>query len=451
MIRLAKIFLLFAMILSVFMTGTFVPGARSDAIYEADYPKTVPMPDQSDYLSGDGELDYEAYSEAYDRWINDSGKKRLKNDENIELHDYFARISAEILARTDGENKVLSPVNVYLALSMLCEITDGTTRGEILALLGADSIEQLRKQANAIFLSVYENDGQTTSVPAASVWLRNNISYKSDALRILSEDYFASSFSGEMGAPEYDAQIQKWLSEATGGLLDEQAKGITFDPDTIIALATSLYFKAGWEYEFSKSGTTTDVFHAFSGDIQAEYMRKSNSDTYYWGENFGAVALPLTNRGDMWFILPDEGVLPESLFASDELLTLIENPGKWDNQKRLVINKRIPKFDVTGETDLIDHLKNLGIDAAFDSSKSDFTPLTYTPEIVVSKAQHDARVKINEQGVEAAAFTVIMAMPTSARPPEEEMDFIVDRPFAFIITSPEGLPLFTGIVNETEK
>ncbi len=448
---MAKSFLLFAMVFSVFMTGTLAPGALSEAIYDAEYPASIPMPDQSDYLTKDGEWDFEAYYDDYDRWMKDAGEKRLKNGEAQALLGCFSRISGEILTGADGENKVFSPVNVYLALSMLSEITDGTTRSEILSFLSADSIEALRRQASAVFMSVYENDGQTTSIPAASVWLRNDISYKPDALKTLSKDYFASSFEGEMGSPEYDAQIQKWLSEATGGLLDEQAKGVTFDPDTIIALATSLYFKAGWESEFSKSGTCTDVFHAPSGDTQAEFMRKGGTDTYYRGENFGAVALTLTNRGNMWFILPDEGVSPESLFASDDIFTLIESPFDWENRKHLIVNKRIPKFDVTGETDLIAILKNLGITAAFDPTASDFTPLTDIPEIVVSKAQHDARVKIDEQGVEAAAYTVIMAMATSARPPEEEMDFIVDRPFAFVITSPEGLPLFTGIVNETGK
>ncbi len=448
---MAKSFLLFAMILSVLATGIFAPGTHSEAIFEAEYPKSVPMPDQINFLVDDDELDFEAYDKAYDRWLTENRQRKLSNGDAANLSAYFSGISREILAREDGKNKALSPVNIYLALAMLSEITSGSTREEILSLLNAESAEALRAQAGKIFLSVYEDDGQTTSIPAASVWLRDDISYKPDALKILSEDYFASSFAGEMGAPEYNALIQKWLSDATNGLLAEQAKNITFDPDTIIALATSLYFKAGWTGEFSKAGTMTDIFHAPDGDMQAEFMRKGGSDTYYRGENFGAVALQLTNKGNMWFILPDEGVSPESLFSSNDIFTLIERPSEWENQKRLIINKRIPKFDVTGENDLIGSLKNLGIRSAFDPDKSDFTPLTDIPEITVSKAQHDARVKIDEQGVEAAAFTVIMAMATSARPPEEEMDFIVDRPFAFIITSADGLPLFTGIVNETGK
>ena len=443
-----KRIILFGMILSVLLSGVYT---RADVLFEAQDPTRVPMPDQADYLSEDGEFDYEAYDKAYMAWLEDDRQKFLSGDESASLTAYAIQAAREILAREDQKNKVFSPVNLYLALSMLSEITGGDTQSEILSLLDAENIETLRRRANAIFLSIYENDGQTTSIPAASIWLRNDISYKPDALEYLCKDYFASSFAGTMGDSEYDREIQSWLNEKTGGLLEEQAKNITFDPDTIISLATSLYFKAGWTGEFSKSNTKTDVFHAVKGDQQAEFMHKGGSDTYYWGENFGAVALAMTNGGKMWFILPDEGISPESLFENEAVLRLTTDPAAWQNQTRLIINKAIPKFDVTGENDLIQSLKNLGVQLAFDPKKSDFTPLTDIPEIAVSKAQHDARVKIDEKGVEAAAYTVIMAYATSARPPEEKMDFIVDRPFAFLITSDDGFPLFTGIVNTIEN
>ena len=44
------------------------------------------------------------------------------------------------------------------------------------------------------------------------------------------------------------------------------------------------------------------------------------------------------------------------------------------------------------------------------------------------------------------AYTVMM-VAGGAMPPEEEVDFVLDRPFIFILTSMDGLPLFTGVVN----
>ena len=36
----------------------------------------------------------------------------------------------------------------------------------------------------------------------------------------------------------------------------------------------------------------------------------------------------------------------------------------------------------------------------------------------------------------------------SAMPPDDEIDFVLDRPFLFVIESNDGLPLFVGVVNE---
>ncbi|RHO58079.1 hypothetical protein DW094_00440 [Ruminococcaceae bacterium AM07-15] len=36
--------------------------------------------------------------------------------------------------------------------------------------------------------------------------------------------------------------------------------------------------------------------------------------------------------------------------------------------------------------------------------------------------------------------------PGNGTPPKEEVEFVLDRPFLFVITSNDGLPLFVGAV-----
>ncbi len=48
--------------------------------------------------------------------------------------------------------------------------------------------------------------------------------------------------------------------------------------------------------------------------------------------------------------------------------------------------------------------------------------------------------------MEAAAYTVMM-MAGAAMPPKDEVDFTLDRPFLFVVTGADSLPLFVGIVN----
>ena len=86
------------------------------------------------------------------------------------------------------------------------------------------------------------------------------------------------------------------------------------------------------------------------------------------------------------------------------------------------------------------------------SYKSDFSPLIdeekFDESVAVTQVQHAARVKIDEKGCEAAAFTAIMDDATAMMPEElPVVEMNLNRPFAFMITGVDGLPLFLGTVN----
>ena len=167
----------------------------------------------------------------------------------------------------------------------------------------------------------------------------------------------------------------------------------------------------------------------------------------------------------MWLILPDEGYSVDELLRSGEAMEFLlcgkdgewdyekdERVGGWPGQKRLIINLSMPKFDVSSDLDLIEGLKALGVTDAFDYTVSNFDPLeasTVDP-LYIGKAQHAARVKVDEEGCEAAAYTVMMMYAGAAMPPDEEVDFTLDRPFLFAVTGgwSSDLPLFVGSVNQ---
>ena len=96
---------------------------------------------------------------------------------------------------------------------------------------------------------------------------------------------------------------------------------------------------------------------------------------------------------------------------------------------------------------LTDGLMQLGITDVFDAGVADFTPLCDMDGLLVSKAQHDARVMIDEEGCTAAAFTVMAVEGIADTMELEEVDFVLDRPFLFVITNQEGVPVFAGVVN----
>lgn len=412
---------------------------EAHAVYEAEYPKTAPYPKVG--LFG------VPSEKGYDAW-NESRRERSKfYGAGKGLEAFFEKSTAEFLSGAGSENVVYSPLNVYMALAMLAEMTDGYSRAQILSLIGAKDIDSLREQAHAIWNANYSDDGAVTSILASSLWMNKDINFNENTLKTLAKKYYASSFKGTMGSADYTKAFQNWLNKQTGGLLKDQINGLELDPETVLALATTIYYRAKWDGEFSKSETTKDVFHSATGDVTCDFMHQTQTfGTYYWGDNFSAAAKSIEGSGSMMFILPDEGITPEQLLSDAQAMTFMFSRQEYENHKSIKINMAVPKFDVNSKTDLIDGLKNLGVNDVFSIIKSDFSPLTSDATAYVNKVEHGARVAIDEEGIVAAAYTAMM-LAGSPMPPEDEVDFVLDRPFIFILTGIDGLPLFVGIVN----
>lgn len=417
------------------------------AVSCAVYPETAPLPDEMSYVNNDGSID-DTFWDAYELWDNDKRARRtLLEDYEGELNPFFTASIRQFLADSQGQNKIYSPVNVYMALSMLTEVTNGESREQILALLGFDSVEELRAQANVIWNANYQNDGANTSILASSLWLNEDVNFVQTTMDSLAENYYVSTYQGVMGSDELNYALQSWLNEQTGGLLGEQAADVSLDKDTILALATTINFHAGWNDEFFPEATQSGVFHGIDGDIECDFMHQDQS-MYYWGEKFSAVAKYLQSDGNMWFILPDESVSIDELLQDEQAMAFIlGDKYEWENNEYVTVHLSVPKFDVSSDLDLTSGMKALGVTDVFDPAVSDFTPMTLDMgEIYLSQAEHAARVKIDEEGCTAVAYTV-MAAVGAGLPPEEEIDFVLDRPFIFVITGNGELPLFVGIVN----
>ena len=449
-----RIFAFLLAVISVFsLTACSQVGTASTNKYQlaaAQYPQMAQYPDESKFTKLNGDFDSDGFDKVYDAWWADR-KKQLEQPEGYTdvLDSYLRTVIPQLLTGRAGENKACSPINIYMALAMLAEITDGKSRDQILALLGSSDLDALRTEASAVWNANYCDDGAVTSILASSLWLNNKINFKQETMDALAKYYYASSFRGEMGSAAFDQALQNWINQQTGGLLKEQASGLTMDKETLLALATTIYFRARWSGEFSESNTSPDTFHADSGDVTCDFMHQSGTNAYYWSDRFSAVSKSLENSGAMWFLLPDEGVTPEELLADEQTMDFLLSGGESAESKYLIVNLSVPKFDIASDLDLTESLKGMGITDVFDPSISDFSPMTNDTEVYLSQAKHAARVAIDEEGVTAAAYTAMMMCGAGA-PPEEEVDFTLDRPFVFAITGTDGLPLFVGVVHQPQ-
>ena len=379
-------------------------------------PVAVSMPqypNEAKYTASNGNFDSEKYDEDWDAWWESYQEKTADMTDPAALTHWFTTSIPALMQNAGKETRVCSPLNIYMALSMLAAVTGGETRQQILDALGAESLDALQKQAAQLWAENSWDDGLVTSTLANSIWLRDGYNYNSETLQKLGEDFYASAFSGEMGSDAYNNILRDWINEHTGNLLTEQAGKLELNADTVLALVSTLYYSASWHDKFSSAATTQDVFHAPNGDVSTDFLHSSDSNTVYYGDGFSAIGLSLENSGRMWLLKPDEGV---------DAAELLQNE---------------------------DTLAQLGMTDVLDGIKSDFTPLTAANDsLALTQAKHAARVKIDEDGCEAAAYTILGVEATAMMGPEDEIDFTLDNPFVFAITGIDGLPLFVGLVNQ---
>ncbi len=412
------------------------------AVREAAYPVFPKEPVYEDYIDENGEGDWDAYDAAYSEYreaLQKLGKGERPDDSAVRR--FADQTAAEIF--TGRENTVYSPISLYAALGMLTELTDGETRQQVMALLSAADTEALRQQINRLWISVYQ-DGDAVCRLANAAFAREDADVKQAAVDALAEWYFASSYRVPMGTEEADEAIASWLNQQTGGLLSEETGNIHTEKENLLRLYNTIYYKAGWLDAFESGQTGTDIFIAADGSKQqVDFMHRTGEGTYRKGEGYTAAPKSL-KYGRMVFVLPEEGVTPESLLQRPGFL-----PELTEGYDRARVNWSVPRFDVKSSVDLKDILKALGVTDAFDENVADFTPLTDSGA-VVSSVMQAARVKIDEDGVEAAAYTEIVADTTAAEEPPPVVEMNLNRPFLFVILNDANVPLFVGTVQTIE-
>lgn len=448
-----------SMLMAVVMglTGYAVPGGGEPqkpssgaapmgdcALARAAYPEFPDWPEE------DAGLDWEAQSAYYEALRQFRGEG-LPGEEGERLTAFAGRSVPLALAGHEGENAVYSPLSLWSALAMLAQCAEGESRQQLLDALGADSVESLQESVSQVWKGLYTDDGASSLLLANSIWLNSNLegSYVQETLDALAQKYFSGAYAVPMGSGEADQAVTDWVKEQTHGLIGGGAPVVRTQADTLALLASSLYYRAGWTDEFLPERTQEDVFTGAAGrESRVDFMHRSQRANFLRREGYQAAQLG-TRLGEMVFVLPDKGVSPESLLQDPAFLAGLDI-GRSEDSHYGEVQWSVPKFDVDSTLGLLDCLRGMGITGVLDPEKADLSALT-TLDAYLSDARQLARVKVDEEGVEAAAVTMLMIETTSAMPePDPEVCVMdLDRPFLFVIRS-EGVPLFVGVVNQVE-
>lgn len=346
------------------------------------------------------------------------------------------------------KNYVFSPIAVYYALCLLAQTTAGETKREILDVLNVGE-EELLSRANIIYDAF--NEGDILSLNS-SLWLNNAHRFNEDAIEQIGINNNSTIEIGYMGDKEFDDKLHDWLNKNTGGLLKDNVDSISFTGDTLMELFSAIYLKGSWTDHFNKNETSIKTFHVDdSNEVECEFMNRTFSDVVLIGEKFKVVKIHITGIGTMSFFLPNEGYAPNDICDDEELISYLEGRQDCLTRGMFNINLSLPKFDVKADGDLLTQLKKLGIRKAMDMYEADFSIISDEKDLCLAKANQASRIKIDENGIEAASY-VEMAVLMKGIPfmAETEIDMIFDRPFMFVVER-ECMPLFVGTITNPNE
>jgi len=115
----------------------------------------------------------------------------------------------------------------------------------------------------------------------------------------------------------------------------------------------------------------------------------------------------------------------------------------------------VPRFEVKLEPSLslVGALQQLGVTNAFDPALADFTgmaePRADRGPLVVGNILHQAFLRVDESGTEAAAATAVVVVEAAAPAPQPIFVFRADEPFLFALRDRQsGMILFLGRVTD---
>lgn len=350
----------------------------------------------------------------------------------------FGLETANALAVSPGENAVYCPPSLYYALSLAGTGAAGQTQEELYRLLGASSTESLSENCRKLFSWLYMQSDDSKLTVANSVWLSKEGSFEPDFLNRAENDFFASVFPVDFNDATAEKMAQ-WVSDNTGGLLSPKFQ---FDPSTLLELLNTVYYKDTWSTPF-KGATRTESFRTVDGDVDADFMHDGGYGSALETEQYRCAARNFVSGGRMVFFLPEEGIPPQQLLADpDGLLDSLRL--LQDGEETRFVDWSVPKFSYEVEYDLIDPLKAMGVETAFDPRNADFSGMTNIPAFIGTVRQ-GVKISLDENGIEAAAFTEIALTGTGAAEEPEPWEMKLDRPFLYCVLSPDGTLLFVGV------
>ena len=363
----------------------------------------------------------------------------------VDLHTSFGLALYDALGGPPTKTTVCSPWSVSSALAVLAPGADDPARKEITEALSGGLVDDpLGTLADDAHRTMAEPGGDESLLAVANtLWVEKHLT---------AAPSFVASMAGWPGAavrqvaiatdPEGARQvINDDVAVTTRQLIPEFLPEGFLTPADKAILVNAIYLLAAWLRPFRPDDTTDEPFTTPTKVREVPTMRAKRDALYGSVDGWTYMALSL------WLGLNAEVFLPprDAADAVDgQLLQALRTSATMHR-----VDVHLPRFNADSSWDLIPTLQALGIRRIF--APGSIPGVVQGAVLAVSKAYHQAVLRVDERGVEGAAATAI-GFKMSKGPVFPEAEMRVDRLFWFLVTNRQtGAVLFLAHVTEPDR
>jgi len=367
-----------------------------------------------------------------------SEEQKLVDDNNEFAFSLFRT------AQDGKKSQILSPISITYALGMLNNGAAGETQAQINNVLGFGNTgaQDINAFCNKMLYFGPNLDSLTKVMIANNIYLNKGYELKPEFVRTANSYYGADVETRDFHDGKTMDVINQWASDHTEQMIRKVLNEDSFNPDAVSYLLNAIYFKGSWTSKFNKAETVKEVF-THAGDTEelthADMMHQMASFDYAEDEDYQALRLPYGNGSFRMTVL-----LPKKNTHSVPAVPTAE---AWQNLNlRMMgtqVDVKLPCFETDTDIDLKKIMIKLGMPDAFDGGKADFSNFCNVP-VYIDLMKQVAKIKLDEEGTEAAAVTVVGVLDSVATQPSI-VSFHANHPFLYIISEQNtGAIFFIG-------
>lgn len=360
-------------------------------------------------------------------------------------------------ADQSGKSFIYSPLSITYVLGMVNDAATGETERELEQTLGfhEGGIKAVNDYCKKLIEGLPKVDEMVTLNIANAIFVNKDYTLKEQFQQDMQTYYDAKAETLDFSSPQTLNHINGWCNEKTNGMIPTILDEV--DPMMVSYLLNAIYFKADWASKFDQKNTKEETFTTEKGSTTLPLMHQNVLISYLKTNSYSAVILPYgSGLWNMTVLLPEKGKTTDDVIKEMTQSSFFNNPGWCETGGNYFegyeVDLKLPRFETSSDTDLLEGglvrlMQKMGIKLAFDSYYAEIPNMCDRP-VYIDMMRQKAKIKVNEEGSEAAAVTVVgVKNESTVQEPIKypKATFHANRPFVYVIgEASSGVILFVG-------